>query len=181
MEEINSCFVPWTGLSSSFKVTTKVFGKLLVQSLFSNEKKSTSLINYDEDWQKIKEKASHSSQAMDVNEELRQQMVEERIPRVGAEWRHQSHSSKARKLGKKMDMRKAAVENWKNGVGERIEKKLQRTLEKIGCSKCHERGHYKYTCRNPRADFDDDEPGVVVSADDLFMGNLNGSGPPPNG
>jgi len=40
-------------------------------------------------------------------------------------------SGHLQKLGKKMDTRKVVVENWKNGVGERIEKKLQRTLEKI--------------------------------------------------
>ena len=42
------------------------------------------------------------------------------------------------------------------------------------CSKCHETGHYKNTCRNPRADFDDDDPSVVVGADDLFMGTSMG-------
>ena len=36
------------------------------------------------------------------------------------------------KLGKKMDMRKATVETWKNGVGEIIEKKLRKTLDRIG-------------------------------------------------
>jgi len=35
------------------------------------------------------------------------------------------------KLGKKMDMRKATVDKWKNGVGERIEKKLSKTLDRI--------------------------------------------------
>jgi len=31
-----------------------------------------------------------------------------------------------------MDMRKAEVGKWKNGVGGRIDKKLKNTLEKIG-------------------------------------------------
>ena len=42
-------------------------------------------------------------------------------------------SGHIQKLGKKMDIRKATVENWKNGVGERIEKKLRSTLDRIGC------------------------------------------------
>lgn len=41
-------------------------------------------------------------------------------------------SGHLQKLGKKVDMRKAAVEKWKNVVGERKEKKLQRTIQKIG-------------------------------------------------
>ena len=36
------------------------------------------------------------------------------------------------KLGKKIDMRKGQVKQWKNGVRERIEKKLKNTLCKIG-------------------------------------------------
>ena len=39
------------------------------------------------------------------------------------------------------------------------------------CSKCGESGHYKNTCRNPRADFDADYPGDVVSAEELLSGN----------
>jgi len=53
----------------------------------------------------------------------------------------------------------------------RIESQTQRVRPRR-CSKCHELGHYKSTCRNPRADFDDDYPGDVVTADDLLQGNL---------
>jgi len=38
------------------------------------------------------------------------------------------------------------------------------------CSKCHETGHYKNTCRNPRADFDTDYEGNVVAVEDLLGG-----------
>ena len=38
-------------------------------------------------------------------------------------------------------------------------------------SKCGEVGHYKNTCRNPRADFDADYKGDVVAFDDLLGGN----------
>ena len=39
------------------------------------------------------------------------------------------------------------------------------------CSKCGEPGHYKNTCRNPRADFDDDDEGDLVAFEDLLGGN----------
>ena len=39
------------------------------------------------------------------------------------------------------------------------------------CSKCGEPGHYKYTCRNPRAAFDADYEGDVVAVKDLLGGN----------
>ena len=38
------------------------------------------------------------------------------------------------------------------------------------CSKCHETGHYKNTCRNPRADFDADYEGDLVAVEDLLGG-----------
>ena len=41
-------------------------------------------------------------------------------------------SGHLQKLGKKMDMRKAIVDKWMDGVGERIEKKLRKTLDRIG-------------------------------------------------
>ena len=41
-------------------------------------------------------------------------------------------SGHIQKLGKKMDIRKGTVEKWKHGVGERIEKNLTSTLERIG-------------------------------------------------
>ena len=41
-------------------------------------------------------------------------------------------SGHLQKLGSKMDNRKFGVEKWKNGVGERIEKKLKKTYEKMG-------------------------------------------------
>ena len=37
-----------------------------------------------------------------------------------------------------------------------------------GCSTSHETSHYKNSCGNPGPDFDDDDPGIVVSARDLF-------------
>jgi len=40
------------------------------------------------------------------------------------------------------------------------------------CLQCHEVGHYKNTYNNPRADFDGDYAGDVVSGDDLLVGNL---------
>ena len=43
------------------------------------------------------------------------------------------------------------------------------------CSKCHKTGHYKNTCRNPRVDFDDDDPRFIVSVEDLLLENLSGS------
>jgi len=42
-------------------------------------------------------------------------------------------------------------------------------------SKCGKSGHYSNTCYNPRADFDDDYPGDVVSAEDLLAGNYPSS------
>ena len=60
-----------------------------------------------------------------------------------------------------------------------IESQTQRVAVRR-CSKCHETGHYKNTCHNLRANFDDGDPGVVVCADDMFMGNLYGSGPAAN-
>uniref|UniRef100_A0A7C8YUM5 CCHC-type domain-containing protein n=1 Tax=Opuntia streptacantha TaxID=393608 RepID=A0A7C8YUM5_OPUST len=39
------------------------------------------------------------------------------------------------------------------------------------CSKCHEPGHKRNTCRNPRADFDADYEGDLVSVEDLLGGN----------
>ena len=53
----------------------------------------------------------------------------------------------------------------------RIESQTQR-VRVHRCSKCHEIGHYKNTCRNPRADFDDHYAGDVVSGDDLVVGHL---------
>ena len=55
---------------------------------------------------------------------------------------------------------------------QRIESQTQRVALRR-CSKCHETGYYKNTCRNPRADFDVDDPGVAVSAEDLFLGQLS--------
>ena len=40
------------------------------------------------------------------------------------------------------------------------------------CSKCRELGHYKNSCRNPRADFDADYEGDVVAVEDLLGGNF---------
>ena len=40
------------------------------------------------------------------------------------------------------------------------------------CSKCHDLGHYKNTCRNPRANVDDDYLRDVVTTEDLLQGNL---------
>jgi len=42
-------------------------------------------------------------------------------------------------------------------------------------SKCGKSGHYSNTCYNPRADFDDDYPGDVVSAENLLAGNYPSS------
>ena len=39
------------------------------------------------------------------------------------------------------------------------------------CSKCHEAGHKRNTCRNPRADFDADYEGDLVLVEDLLGGN----------
>jgi len=39
------------------------------------------------------------------------------------------------------------------------------------CSKCGEPGHYKNTCRNLRADFNDDDEGYVVPFEELLGGN----------
>ena len=39
------------------------------------------------------------------------------------------------------------------------------------CSKCGEPGHYKNTCRNPRADFHDDDDGYIVPFEELVGGN----------
>ena len=36
------------------------------------------------------------------------------------------------------------------------------------CSKCGESGHYRSMCRNPRADFNADDRGVLVAVEDLF-------------
>ena len=36
------------------------------------------------------------------------------------------------------------------------------------CSKCCELGHYKNTCRNPRANFDADYEADVVAVEDLL-------------
>ena len=52
-----------------------------------------------------------------------------------------------------------------------IESQTQR-VKVHKCSKCHEVGHYKNTCYNPRVEFDDDYAGDVVSGDDLLVGNL---------
>ena len=41
-------------------------------------------------------------------------------------------SGHLQKLGCKMDNRKVGVAKWKNGVGERMEKKLKKTCEKMG-------------------------------------------------
>ena len=41
-------------------------------------------------------------------------------------------SGHLQKLGCKMDNQNFAVDTWKNGVGERIEKKLKKTYDKIG-------------------------------------------------
>ena len=48
------------------------------------------------------------------------------------------------------------IESQRHGV------KVQR------CSKCGEEGHYRNTCRNPRADFDEGYEGDVVQFEDLF-------------
>jgi len=39
------------------------------------------------------------------------------------------------------------------------------------CSKCGEMGHYKNTCRSPRADFDVGYEGDVVAINDLLDEN----------
>ena len=39
------------------------------------------------------------------------------------------------------------------------------------CSRCGELGHYKNTCKDPRADFDADCKGDVVAIEDLLGGN----------
>jgi len=45
--------------------------------------------------------------------------------------------------------------------------KLQR------CSKCKQEGHYRNTCRNPRADFDAGYDGDVVHVEDLLWGDAS--------
>ncbi|KAJ8435759.1 LOW QUALITY PROTEIN: hypothetical protein Cgig2_003181 [Carnegiea gigantea] len=55
--------------------------------------------------------------------------------------------------------RKRRIESQRQGVQARR------------CSKCGEVGHYRNTCRNPRADFNADETNVVVPVEDLFEGN----------
>ena len=40
-------------------------------------------------------------------------------------------SGHLQKLGKKIDIRRAEVRQWKNGVGKKIENKLRNTLEEI--------------------------------------------------
>ncbi|KAJ8430623.1 hypothetical protein Cgig2_021585 [Carnegiea gigantea] len=55
----------------------------------------------------------------------------------------------------------------------RVESQTQ-ALKPRRCSKCGDLGHYKNTCRNPRADFDADYPGDVVPVEDLFRGHVDG-------
>ncbi|KAJ8429581.1 hypothetical protein Cgig2_023787 [Carnegiea gigantea] len=52
----------------------------------------------------------------------------------------------------------------------RIESQRQ-GVQVLKCSKCGEVGHYRNTCRNPRADFNADETTVVVPVEDLFKSN----------
>lgn len=47
----------------------------------------------------------------------------------------------------------------------------QQGVQSKRCSKCSEVGHYKNTCRNPRADFDADYEGDLVDVADLLGGN----------
>ncbi|KAJ8435614.1 hypothetical protein Cgig2_012268 [Carnegiea gigantea] len=49
----------------------------------------------------------------------------------------------------------------------RIESQTQ-GVQMRRCSKCGEGGHYWSTCRNPRADFNTDDRGVLVAVEDLF-------------
>jgi len=49
----------------------------------------------------------------------------------------------------------------------RIESQTQR-VRVHWCSKCHEIGHYKNNCRNPRADFDDHYAGQGM----LLLGTI---------
>jgi len=39
------------------------------------------------------------------------------------------------------------------------------------CSKCGEAGHYKNTCRNPRANFDADYEDDLIAVEDLLLRN----------
>jgi len=49
----------------------------------------------------------------------------------------------------------------------RIESQTQ-GVQMRRCSKCGEGGHYRSTCRNPRADFNADDRGVLITVEDLF-------------